>query len=54
MYPFSFQENLVLENKELTKNEIKEKLGKYIVHGGFPEPLIKGIDQKDYLKTLFH
>ncbi|MFH1585214.1 MAG: ATP-binding protein [archaeon] len=53
MYPFSFKEFLDIEKKELTLNEIKEGLDKYLVNGGFPEPIIKGIDNKEYLSTLF-
>ena len=54
MLPFSFKEFLNLENKELTKNEIKTKLFSYINQGGYPEPLIKRLDNKDYLSTLFN
>lgn len=51
--PFSFKEFLKIENKELTENEIKTKLFAYLTYGGYPEPLIKGLDYKDYLLTLF-
>lgn len=51
--PFSFHEYLRLENKELTGNEIKTKLFSYVTQGGYPEPLIKKLDHKDYLSTLF-
>lgn len=53
IFPFSFKEFLKLEDKELTKNEIKEKLSSYLIFGGYPEPFIKEIDYKDYLSTLF-
>ena len=53
LFPFSFKEFLKLENKELTKNEIKEKLSAYVIYGGYPEPIIKNIDYRDYLSTLF-
>lgn len=52
--PFSFQEYLTLEEKKLTTQEIKEKLALYLIQGGFPEPLIKKIDLKEYLTTLFN
>jgi len=53
VFPFSFKEFLKLENKELTENETKTKLFSYITHGGYPEPLTKNLDYKDYLSTLF-
>jgi uncharacterized protein len=52
--PFSFQEYLQLDGKKLTTSEIKVKLSSYLISGGFPEPLIKQIDQREYLITLFH
>ena len=54
IFPFSFKEFLKLENKELTNNEIKEKLLYYLTYGGYPEPLLKKLDYKDYLSTLFN
>jgi len=53
IFPFSFREFLKLENKELTENEIKAKLSDYAIYGGFPEPLVKEADHKDYISTLF-
>ncbi len=53
IFPFSFREFLDFENKELTEGEIKEKLLSYLTYGGYPEPLVKDIDHKDYLSTLF-
>ena len=52
--PFSFKEYLAFEEKELTSHEIKEKLAEYLTYGGYPEPLIKKINYKDYLSTLFN
>ncbi|MDI6737714.1 MAG: ATP-binding protein [Nanoarchaeota archaeon] len=54
VFPFSFSEFLKLEKKELTSSEKKEKLAYYLVYGGYPEPLIKKLDYKDYLSTLFN
>jgi len=54
VFPFSFKEFLDVESKELTMNEIKERLMTYLIYGGYPEPLIKNIDYKDYLSTLFN
>jgi len=52
--PFSFEEYLNVDSKELTTAEIKEKLELYLIYGGYPEPLIKKINYKDYLSTLFN
>jgi len=53
MFPFSFKEYIAMEGKELTEQETKAKLHTYITQGGYPEPLIKKLDYKDYLSTLF-
>jgi len=52
--PFSFEEYINIKNEEMTALEIKEKLENYIVYGGYPEPLIKSINYKDYISTLFN
>jgi predicted AAA+ superfamily ATPase len=54
VFPFSFKEFLKLEKKELTSSEIKAKLLDYLNQGGYPEPLTKNLDHKDYLSTLFN
>lgn len=54
IFPFSFKEFLKSENKELTKAEIKQKLLSYLTYGGYPEPLVKSLDYKEYLSTLFN
>ncbi|MCM8762684.1 MAG: ATP-binding protein [Candidatus Omnitrophica bacterium] len=54
IFPFSFSEFLRLDKKELTSQEMKEKLFNYVKYGGYPEPLIKKIDHKEYLSTLFN
>ncbi|MBI2451927.1 ATP-binding protein [Candidatus Pacearchaeota archaeon] len=54
IFPFSFKEYLEIEKKELTSYQIREKLYNYLIHGGYPEPLIKNMDYKDYLSTLFN
>jgi len=51
IFPFSFKE--FIGNEELTESEIKEKLSNYLEYGGFPEPLFKKINYKEYLSTLF-
>ncbi len=54
IFPFSFKEYLEKEKKELTSHQIKEKLELFLVNGGYPEPLIKNMNYKDYLSTLFN
>ncbi|MEK6893699.1 MAG: ATP-binding protein [Nanoarchaeota archaeon] len=50
---FSFKEFLRHNKKELTSSEIKSKLDQYIVFGGYPEPLVKNLDYKEYISNLF-
>ncbi|MEK6862095.1 MAG: ATP-binding protein [Nanoarchaeota archaeon] len=54
IFPFSFKEYLENSKKELTSHQIKEKLDLFLINGGYPEPLIKNIDYKSYLSTLFN
>ena len=53
IFPFSFAEIMQSENRELASTEIKAKLEEYVLQGGYPEPFIKHMDQKEYLRTLF-
>jgi len=62
VFPFSFKEflkakNFELDNKEISLPEIKGKilnfLSEYITTGGFPEVVVKNLDTKTYLETLF-
>ncbi len=50
--PLSFSEFL-RASEELTEAEIKAKFDVYLERGGYPEPLVKNLDYKDYLSTLF-
>ena len=50
--PFSFKEVIQSEARELTNAEMKAKLGEYILQGGYPEPRLKNLNQKEYLRTL--
>ncbi len=52
--PFSFKEYINFERKNLTTSEIKEKLNNYFTYGGYPEPLVKKINYKEYLSTLLN
>ena len=54
VFPFSFKEYLNFEKKNLTTSEIKEKLNDYLIFGGYPEPLLKKINYKEYLTTLLN
>lgn len=54
IFPFSFKEFLALEQKDYTSAELNEKLSTYLVNGGYPEPLVKQIDGKEYLSVLFN
>jgi len=54
IFPFSFKEYLEVNKKELTSHQIKEKLYNYLIYGGYPEPLIRNMDYRDYLSTLFN
>lgn len=54
IFPFSFKEYLDAGSRELTESEIKEKMFSYMTYGGYPEPLLKKAEYKDYLSTLFN
>ncbi|MEK6959778.1 MAG: ATP-binding protein [Nanoarchaeota archaeon] len=51
--PLSFKEYIRSENRTLTTAEIKNRLQRYLTAGGYPEPLIKKMDYREYLATLF-
>ncbi|HIH10270.1 MAG TPA: ATP-binding protein [Candidatus Diapherotrites archaeon] len=53
VFPFSFKEFIKLQKEELTGPENCTKLFEYAANGGYPEPLVKSIDRKNYLSTLF-
>ncbi|MBU1199296.1 MAG: ATP-binding protein [Nanoarchaeota archaeon] len=53
IFPLSFKEYLSFFGTELTTSEIKQKLVRYLNTGGFPEPLTKDINNREYLKTLY-
>jgi len=54
VFPFSFKEYIKFEKKELTNTEVKEKLSQYLLNGGYPEILMKKVELKEYLSTLFN
>ncbi|MEW6528025.1 MAG: ATP-binding protein [Spirochaetota bacterium] len=54
VFPFSFAEFIMMDRIEFTETEKNTKLYDYLQYGGFPEPLIKRIDVKNYLSILFN
>ena len=53
LFTFSFSEYLVALEKTLTDAETKEKFNDFLTDGGYPEPLMKALDYKEYLQVLF-
>jgi hypothetical protein len=53
LFTFSFREYISSFGKDLTETEKKEKLNDFLIHGGYPEPRMKTLDYKEYLKVLF-
>ena len=51
--PFSFSEYLSLQDQPITSTGKREYLARYLEQGGFPEPLLKNLNGREYLKTLF-
>lgn len=54
VFPFSFSEycGFFRNMEESTSGEIKAKLHDYLYAGGYPEPLVKGLEYNEYLRTL--
>lgn len=52
LFPFSFGEYLAIAGDERTALEKKDALDTYAEQGGYPEPLLKKLDRRDYLRTL--
>ena len=52
LFPFSFEEYLATSGMERTTAETAAALETYAEQGGYPEPLLKKIDRRDYLHTL--
>jgi predicted AAA+ superfamily ATPase len=53
IFTFSFREYISSFDYELTEAQINDKLNDFLINGGYPEPLIKELDYKEYLKVLF-
>jgi len=54
IFPFSFKEYLSRNKAALTSHQTQEQLEAFLITGGYPEPLIKNMDYRDYLSTLFN
>jgi hypothetical protein len=52
LFPFSFGEYLAVSGEQRTAVEKMAALDAYAEQGGYPEPLLKKIDRRDYLRTL--
>jgi len=52
LFPFSFGEVLSVSGEEQTAAEKIASFDAYAEQGGYPEPLLKQIDRRDYLRTL--
>ena len=52
LFPFSFSEYLATSSEKRTEVEKKYALNAYAEQGGYPEPLLKKMDRRDYLRTL--
>jgi predicted AAA+ superfamily ATPase len=55
LFPFSFGEFLRASGDEAAERTVVEKMAAmdaYAEQGGYPEPLLKKIDRRDYLRTL--
>jgi len=53
LFPFSFCEYIRSLGEEVTEQEKAASFQTYVQDGGYPEPLVKGIDRREYLTTLF-
>ena len=52
LFSFNFSEYLATSGKQRTEVEKKDALDAYAEQGGYPEPLLKKVDRRDYLRTL--
>jgi len=52
LFPFSFAEYLRARGRELTEQEKAEAFRSYVEVGGYPEPIMKDIQRREYLTTL--
>jgi hypothetical protein len=53
IFPFSFSEYLSLKEQPISSTGKREHLAQYTQQGGFPELLIKDLNGREYMGTLF-
>jgi len=53
LFPFSFAEYLRWSGADLTGYEKEQELLRYAHLGGYPEPLVRHLEHRDYLSLLF-
>ncbi len=52
LLPFSFAETLAADGAEHTAAETSALFDRYVMEGGYPEPLLRGANRTDYLRDL--
>jgi len=52
LFPFSFSEYIRSLGQDMTEPETAEALRRYAEMGGYPEPLVKEVNRREYLTTL--
>jgi len=52
LFTFSLKEFLKFNGQKTTETETKARLNSYLELGGYPEPLVKKLNYKEYLSTL--
>lgn len=52
LLPFSFAETLSTDGREPTAAETTARFERYVLEGGYPEPLLRGANRTDYLRDL--
>jgi uncharacterized protein len=52
LLPFSFAETLATRGAERTEAAEAALFDRYVMEGGYPEPLLRGVNRTDYLRDL--
>ena len=53
IFPLSFKEFISYDGREMSESEMRTRFSDYLERGGYPEPLVKGLDYNEYLSALF-
>ena len=53
IFTFSFSEYLAASGRKLNDSETREQFDTFLLNGGYPEPLMKTLDYREYLQILF-